>query len=218
MPGRRKYRKRPYRRRRRKRKAHIPYGLVTPNSYTCRLKYRDDWKLIPTTADIPYKSFWSATSLYDPDVSGSGHQPKQFDQLSLYYQHYTVLSAKITIRPYDPYSGSMLMFVIPTSTSLPSNLTTITEILEANRCQYRMIGTSFENTKPIVSTYSKKKTFGNTQNEDLTAATSADPVEQKYWCVGAINGSAGNTPTTIPIIVEVEYIALFTERKNVAES
>lgn len=217
MPFRKKQRrKRVYRRK--KKRPYIPYGITQSSQKLCRLKYRDDWKLLPTTADIPYKSIWSSTSLYDPDRSGSGHQPKGFDQISEFYQHYTVLGAKITIRPIDLYTGSMMVFVSPVSTPIPSNLSTITEILESNRVQYRLIGTSRENVKPIVSTYSKKKIFGNLKNSELTAPISSDPTEEYYWCVGAINASAGVTPVTVPMIVEIEYICLFSEPKNIAES
>ena len=36
-------------------------------------------------------------SLFDPNLSGLGHQPRGFDQLMAVYEKYTVVAAKITV-------------------------------------------------------------------------------------------------------------------------
>lgn len=41
---------------------------------------------------------FSANGCYDPNNTGTGHQPRGFDQLMTLYDHYTVLSSKITVR------------------------------------------------------------------------------------------------------------------------
>jgi hypothetical protein len=40
---------------------------------------------------------FSANGLYDPDISGAGHQPRGFDQLMAMYDHYVVVSSAIRV-------------------------------------------------------------------------------------------------------------------------
>ena len=40
-----------------------------------------------------------ANSLYDPDLSGVGHQPMGFDEMSARYLHYQVLGSRIKVSP-----------------------------------------------------------------------------------------------------------------------
>lgn len=203
---------------RRKRKSYIPYGLLPAYKKVVRLKYRDTVKLSPTIPNVPSKSYFSCCSIYDPDRTGTGHQPKGMDQLAAYYSHYTVIGSKIHIKMYDQYTTSMLVFIVPTRDTSPAYLGNVSEVLEADRCQYRLIGNSKQNTRGITSTYSKRKIFGNTTNEQLTSNFTSNPGEDYYWCVGAINGSSGVTPVTVPIVVEIEYIVLCTERKTIVGS
>jgi hypothetical protein len=39
----------------------------------------------------------SANGLYDPDISGTGHQPRGFDQLMAMFDHYVVTNAEIRL-------------------------------------------------------------------------------------------------------------------------
>jgi len=41
---------------------------------------------------------FSANGCYDPNVTGVGNQPRGFDQLMALYDHYTVKSAKVSVR------------------------------------------------------------------------------------------------------------------------
>lgn len=89
MPYKRRYKKRPYRKRRFVKKRRnfrktgnstiaktttpFPYKLIT------KLKYHTNTNFNP--AAITYAHNWNANSLYDPDRSGVGHQPLYYDQL-----------------------------------------------------------------------------------------------------------------------------------------
>lgn len=62
---------------------------------TRRLKYC-------TTIDYetnvsPYVHTFRATDLYDPDYTGTGHQPLGFDQMMLMYRKFLVLKSKISV-------------------------------------------------------------------------------------------------------------------------
>jgi hypothetical protein len=66
-----------------------------PHMLHAKLKYTSYINLSGTVA--AGVNVYSANGLYDPDVSGSGHQPRGFDQLIPLYDHYVVTSSAIHI-------------------------------------------------------------------------------------------------------------------------
>lgn len=101
-------RRRPYRRRAPYRKKYVrprkPLQTLMPKTFIRKLKYAAVPKLLTTNLQgIAYYTF-SANGLFDPDISGAGHQPRGFDQLMTLYDHYTVLGCKITAKFQTPSS------------------------------------------------------------------------------------------------------------------
>ena len=43
-----------------------------------------------------------ANGLYDPDRTGTGHQPFGYDEWSPIYDHFTVVGSRITVYPLAP--------------------------------------------------------------------------------------------------------------------
>lgn len=64
--------------------------------HRCRLRYFDTLDLGVVGAS-PVAYVYSANGLFDPDVTGTGHQPMGFDQLSAFYQHHCVLNGTIVV-------------------------------------------------------------------------------------------------------------------------
>ena len=69
-----------------------------PNSKLVRHKYVDTITM-PSIAAAGLRAFYTmcANSVYDPDVSGTGHQPMFHDEMIAQYNNYTVLSSKIKV-------------------------------------------------------------------------------------------------------------------------
>ena len=53
--------------------------------------------LDPSLGGTPVGYIFSANGLYDPDITGVGHQPVGFDQMGQMFDHYTVIAAKIRV-------------------------------------------------------------------------------------------------------------------------
>lgn len=58
-----------------------------PSRYICKMKYSTN-----VATDINGQYIFNLNSLYDPDRTGTGHQPYGFDNLALLYNRYRVIS------------------------------------------------------------------------------------------------------------------------------
>ena len=56
-------------------------------------KYCDNVS-VSGSAGIPFKYQFSCNGLYDPNITGTGHQPMYFDQVTPIYNQYRVIGAK----------------------------------------------------------------------------------------------------------------------------
>lgn len=71
------------------------YGF--PDKISTKLQYSDVVQL-QASAGTPGLWQFRMNSLFDPDFTGTGHQPKWFDQLAAVYFRYRVKGAKITAK------------------------------------------------------------------------------------------------------------------------
>jgi hypothetical protein len=83
-------------------------GIGFPDKLLCTLKYCDSASFNSTPT--PSSQVYSCNSLYDPDVSGSGHQPLNFDQFASLYETYVVVGATVKLE-YFNNSGTVPCYV-----------------------------------------------------------------------------------------------------------
>lgn len=134
MPANKRYRKRsrnrPYRRRssrkynrRRKYRATISKSVSSPipdKMYT-RLKYSHLASV--TTGVTPQWHTFRMNNIYDPDYTGTGHQPLGFDQWATFYKHYRVLGCAFRITPIVESTTAMEVgFHINNVTTAPTTI------------------------------------------------------------------------------------------------
>ncbi len=198
----------------------IPLGL--PRKKWVRLKYVDNITINPGAAAIG-AHFFRANSLFDPDLTGVGHQPLNFDQLQLGYDHYTVYGSKITAT----FTNNVATAIIPGlyGIFLDDN-TTLTyaqgaEVIEGNQRQSRWkTTTGIENSDRSVSIgFSAKKFFGvsSLAPSEYRSLSGANPTEGAAFVVWYSNIGGGD-PGVGNFLVEIEYLALMTEKRHVVQS
>ena len=52
---------------------------------------------------------FSANGMYDPDLTGVGHQPRGFDEVMPLYDHYTVIGSKCTVAACNLSTGGGIL-------------------------------------------------------------------------------------------------------------
>lgn len=174
-------------------------------------------------------------SMFDPDLTGTGSQPKYFDTFlgapdgttNAPYGAYAILASKITIDVFpDPTLTSannvFRVYVIPlrggaTTTNIPVNWT---DVAERPYIRYKDFGNTGANNKGRLKSYCKTKSLfsGMTiQDNDFVAAYNANPTNVWRWCVGIINTQPAGLPSCI-LSVKITYYAQFSNLNQVLTS
>lgn len=84
----------------------VPYTRIPPhvynNQYTVKLTYADNFfHTLPCDGSTSVSQIFRSNSLWDPDQTGTGHQPHGRDLWASMYNYYTVLSCEYTIRMFN---------------------------------------------------------------------------------------------------------------------
>jgi len=202
-----------------------------PKQSTVRLVYVDEVLITPSVLGGISSYFdFSANGCFDPNISGTGHQPIGFDQWMGVYNHYCVNWSKIKVRaaytnttnPTPPdYCG---VACSPTTAQFSGQ--TLTRCVETTRQLDGMHGLinnlNYPNSPDrgvLTAFYSKKKMFGDKglSDADLRGTSSSNPSEDAIFSVWAV-GMAGTAAAAFNAIVEIEYDVTFYENKLMPQS
>jgi hypothetical protein len=202
-------------------------GIGIPPSRNVKLRYAD-FDTLTTSVGTTDSFQLAANGLYDPYLSGTGHQPMGFDQWSAFYNHYVVKKARIKASfamTSDPSNGvGWLVYGITRSatTTVPTDWTTLVE--EGNTTW------GFEKFRPRVSS----KDFTVTLDLDvakffqvkdlaakdsLNALVTANPSDNAVFTVWVAWADTSETAVlTVNVAYHVDFEAQFYEPKNLAAS
>lgn len=222
MPRRRRYARRNKRRYKRRKKNNRPYSktinqtIGVPDVLRTKLKYCEQYLVESSTLDFGAQ-IMSGNSVYDPDVSGVGHQPRGFDEWSRFYKKYRVYASAIKVHFFSDQqaaAGLTNVWILPV-TEQPVGVTYGISSLNENPyartgalVPYVGKGSTF--LKHYTST---KKMFGERLiNENEYEGTmgnfgvGASPLNQWYWTVGGqtVTGSVIKFHATITVTYYVE--------------
>jgi len=195
----------------------IPFGF--PRQIQMRHKYCETTNLAGALGVMGHFRI-RVNGMFDPNITGTGHQPMYFDQLANLYDHYCVIGSKIELR-FIPNSLSEEpiaygCFINDDNSTTP---TSINELIENSLAVVNY--TAFGNDTPgiLVNKWSAKKYFGKTllSNTDLQGTPAANPNEQSYYNI-FLQAVDLLSATSITVSVSIEYIAIWKELKDIAGS
>lgn len=183
-----------------------------PLQMQCTLRYVDFLSITSAAGVIGVQKF-RCNGMFDPNQSGTGHQPMYFDTLMSVYDHYTVLQSKLTVRFVQPASLTTTSYVavhIDDDTTTP---TTLLATAEQSTASDTVLQATDNTTHRLVKYWDAKKYFGPDplDNDNLQGTSSADPVEQSIYCITYSNSAV---TSTLEGLVEIEYTAVFDELKT----
>lgn len=217
-----KYRRRKNRKNRKQlaNRNSVPVGLGFPKRMVMTHKYCDQIKINTAALGAFYAYSFSTNGMYDPNSTGIGHQPMYFDQMTAIYNHYTVIGSQIIIRAtktdaQPDVATTVGAYINDDGTVVP---TTLSALLEQSNAKHRIL----HGNKPTTTfkmKWSAKKTFAGSilGNDNLIGTSAANPTESQAFTF-FLDSSAGVTVTTVTLDVEIRYIAVWTELKDIESS
>jgi hypothetical protein len=182
-----------------------------PDRVRCVLEYDDSINFAQAGFITNY--VFRGNSLYDPDVTSLGHQPKYYDQYSAVYLRYRVYASRITLKVINGANAALVAAIVPDTNQLTP--TTVYAVTENPRAVVsRLVATAGNRTERISKKISTQQQLGLNQfeiNDDsFTASTSNNPTALWYWnCVFA---NLTNVPLAGQAYVEIQYDCEFYDR------
>lgn len=209
-----------------RKKQFIPRNMqIVPVKQTKTLRYVDDITLSVGVADIPKTHFFSCNGLYDPDITGVGHQPMGFDVIMPLYDHYVGIGATITatFTSTSTTSAGLAKVGICLKDSASVSFGTNSHVMEQQRCITRHLGTmGSDKGIQVIKWKVNPNTFLSRSkplsDPDIRGTASTNPAEQCYFVLWATGISTTAVPATVICEVQIEYTGVFIEPKLLGQS
>ena len=196
----------------------------TPFPQSCRavLKYTSYFNMDPGLGLVA-RWLLRCNSVYDPDYSGAGGQPRGFDQYAALYNQYTVHASRIKMVPCLRSTGAggqiiCGISILPDVGSLPG----------VDQCADRPFTTwktvaqqAAPRDNTVYSSWNRAKRFPKEDTlASLSASIAADPAEVEYYEFWAYSGYTplATNPDDFTMQYEITYDVEFYELKSIAPS
>lgn len=192
-----------------------------PTTWITTHRYIECFTLDPP-AGVAGVYVFSANGLYDPNVTGSGHQPMGFDQMSTFYNHYEVIGAKIKFTPHCAGEGAGFNFGIRVDDSGTPVSFDYTAMLEQPNNVWKSWPGPYLQPKggfDVYQSYSSKKFFGDKAGDRETWGDAAsNPTDQAFFLCYLSPLTGLQNIGAVPCTVCIEYITKWHEPKDFAQS
>jgi len=184
-------------------------GLAFPDRLSTTLSYADNAR---TSSATSFSNIvWSLNSVFDPDVSGAGHQPRFFDQYAAIYARYLVTRVDMRLVVRQRAAHGLGVVLVPTN-GAPA-LSPALYPAEFRRATPPMITSSNQPPVEIVKSFSPHAIAGVTEqiykaDDRFQAGVASNPLE-------VINANAyvynldGTTALDCEWSIELKYHVLF---------
>lgn len=225
---------RKYNRKYKKKRRYNPYKLTNPprflsassvptsplpNVTRTRLRYVDNTFINPGVGGVMGTQVYSANGLYDPDVSGVGHQPRGFDELMILYKVCVVVGSKIKVtflNRDNNYAQLCCLSLQSSSTALSS----MNDYQEGTNSKFSIVSTdgSGSNQKTLTMKVNPNKWLNIPKLENtLKHDNTANPVAGCFYHLGVAPSQAVDS-SPVDCIVEIEYLVDFMEPRRLTQS
>lgn len=208
------------------RTANKKYGAPTtlsmarPENKRVTMRYIDWFDMNASTTTGAVQTF-RANSLFDPDATGTGHQPYGRDTWATMFNHYTVINSKIQIQGFN--SNTTAQYGSPVTICLSLDDTALAAAVcpggvyrpEAGNCVYQLADTGNvgRNLLRLKKGFSAKDFFSKGNPEDNSqcgAAFGASPTEQAYFNI-QVTSNDGGDPATMQFLCTIDYDCILSE-------
>lgn len=195
-----------------------------PDKLFVKLNYSDLYTGTSTTGSVINQQF-RGNSVFDPDRTGTGHQPYSLDQWAAMYGTYRVHASSIEIRMLPTntttiQTANWQMSVYPAANYTAGDTPIVVTELPYAKSK---IGNVYDTDKMLIKHYmSTAKIFGVDKKaigveDNYSALISANPVDTWDWVVDFCTADQATTSTVL-FQAKLTYYVSFEDRKTIAQS
>lgn len=208
-----------------------PQATGYPKSRRVKLKYVEE--IVVGANNVMSSYIFRANSVFDPNYTGTGHQPMLYDQWTTIYSHYTVLGSTISVTPAPPGTSDTVPCYFgwnlsTTANDVTTEFKTVNGLLESPYSTPPLIygkgtsntGTGLRSLPAVVCRFDAAKYFGVKNARDgsaYSANTSTNPVQEAFFRMYAAPIS-DNFHSASYFLVEIVYDVLFKDPRIVGGS
>lgn len=195
----------------------------------CKLTYSQRFTLTAGTAGIiGTEQVFRLNSLYDPDFTGTGHQPYLFDQVAALYRKYIVSGCKIRATFTDPgvsgTTGTYCYAMLQASGGSDTLTGSDQDYIREQPLTWSKFISDTGNQKAVLNQYvSMPKLEGLTRIQwgaevaTYGASVGANPSRTPYLRV-AIGSDTGAANASCTVRVDLQYYCKFYDRESAPQS
>lgn len=192
-----------------------------PTTWVTTHRYVGTFSINPNVGVANTYTF-AANGLYDPDITGTGHQPMGFDQMAAFYNHYEVIGAKIKFIPAPSAEGTAFNFGIRLDDSGAVITADREGILEGQNNVFKHWPGPYLQPRggfEVMNSFSQKKFFGDKAGDRETWGDAAsNPTDLAYFICYIAPLTTLQDIGSVPCTAVIEYITKWHEPKDFAMS
>lgn len=188
---------------------HDPF----PSTMRNILRYSETINMDPG-AGVPSHYLFKATSIFDPNATGVGHQPYGHDTLAGIYNHYEVEEAIITITNTSVGSNSIIGITVTDDGSVNSGYDNVREVKGTS---FMVLGAD-TTPKTLRAVYRRKQTFPISASTSPAALYGANPIENIFFDVWAEGALPTQDPAAVSLVVNITFTVRSWELKDLGLS
>lgn len=177
------------------------------------LRYHEDFSLNPTIGGAPQTYVFRANGVYDPNFTGTGHQPRGFDQLMTMYQFFRVDECQVELW-FEPSDGAGVIASLSLSGSADSagSPPSRNKMLEERVANFKSCGGISSDGPGYITLRCKPWEFMGLKktSAEYRGSTLVDPPEQSYINVRACPIDLTDSGE-IKCVVRITYHCTLTE-------
>jgi hypothetical protein len=187
------------------------------------VRYYDNYSLTGTLG-LPAVQVFSVNGMYDPDISGIGHQPRGFDELMALYDRFQVDETLIEVEwsapiqaSYNSTSGNQVLVGISLLEGSTAK-TTARDYIES-RIEDHTVMVPTNGARKLKLTVKANEFLGLPKRGEhgLTGSNAANPAYMCYFHIWAV-GVDGAAASAVDATVKITYKTNLTEPKEPASS
>lgn len=187
--------------------------------YITKMKYAE---AISISSGGPQVYRWNLNSVFDPNRSGTGHQPYGHDTLASVYNRYRVISCSYVISGVDTAGRYISICAIPGNEEVTIATLTNSEIRENPRCKY-ITQAPNANLKMLTGKVYLPSLTGRTKSQYMSddryqANVGSSPAELMILNVFSQDLADGLNVINTSLNVTLEYTVEWFDPKQLAQS